>query len=121
MSSSTVAISFSFHNMVQQSFTAFLHVTPGSVEVSRIPRVGDLAPRPVSIVEQKADLSAGITAGDPFCIPDIIVICKEKTELLRKNAAVLLAKFARSSPENEQYVRDLHGMEVLLSVSGYIK
>ena len=56
----------------------------------------------------------------PF-IPDIIVICKEKTELLRKNAAVLLAKFARSSPENEQYVRDLHGMEVLLSVSGYIK
>ena len=54
-------------------------------------------------------------------IPEIITICKEKTELLRKNAAVLLAKFARSSPENEQYVRDLHGMEVLLSVSGYIK
>ena len=54
-------------------------------------------------------------------IPDIIIICKEKTELLRKNAAVLLAKFARSSEENEQYVRDLHGMEVLLSVSGFIK
>ena len=54
-------------------------------------------------------------------IPEIITICKEKTELLRKNAAVLLAKFARSSPQNEQYVRDLHGMEVLLSVSGYIK
>jgi hypothetical protein len=50
-----------------------------------------------------------------------INICKEKTELLRKNAAILMARFAKAEPENEQYLRSLHGMDVLLSVSGHIK
>ena len=44
-----------------------------------------------------------------------------KTELLRKNAAILMARFAKAEPENEQYLRSLHGMDVLLSVSGHIK
>ena len=54
-------------------------------------------------------------------IPLAINICKEKTELLRKNAAILMARFAKAEPENEQYLRSLHGMDVLLSVSGHIK
>ena len=54
-------------------------------------------------------------------IPLAINICKEKTELLRKNAAILMARFAKAAPENEEYLRALHGMEVLVSVSGHLK
>ena len=51
----------------------------------------------------------------------VIDICKEKTDLLRKNAAILLAKIAKSNKEMEEYVRNLHGMEVLVSISGFVK
>ena len=54
-------------------------------------------------------------------IPLAINICKEKTELLRKNAAILMARYAKAAPENEEYLRSLHGMEVLVSVSGHLK
>ena len=54
-------------------------------------------------------------------IPLSINICKEKTELLRKNAAILMARYAKAAPENEEYLRALHGMEVLVSVSAHLK
>jgi len=54
-------------------------------------------------------------------IPLAINICKEKTELLRKNAAVLMARYAKAAPGNEDYLRSLHGMEVLVSVSAHLK
>ena len=54
-------------------------------------------------------------------IPLAINICKEKTELLRKNAAILMARYAKAAPENEEYLRALHGMEVLVSVSAHLK
>ena len=54
-------------------------------------------------------------------IPLAINICKEKTELLRKNAAILMARYAKAAPENEEYLRALHGMEVLVSVSSHLK
>ena len=54
-------------------------------------------------------------------IPLVINICKEKTELLRKNAAILMARYAKAFPENEEYLRLLHGMDVLVSVSGHLK
>ena len=54
-------------------------------------------------------------------IPLAINICKEKTELLRKNAAILMARYAKAAPENEEYLRALHGMEVLVSVSPHLK
>ena len=54
-------------------------------------------------------------------IPLAINICKEKTELLRKNAAILMARYAKAAPENEEFLRQLHGMEVLVSVSGHLK
>ena len=54
-------------------------------------------------------------------IPLAINICKEKTELLRKNAAILMARYAKAAPENEEYLRSLHGMEVLVSVSSHLK
>ena len=50
-----------------------------------------------------------------------INICKEKTELLRKNAAILMARYAKAAPENEEYLRALHGMDVLVSVSSHLK
>jgi hypothetical protein len=54
-------------------------------------------------------------------VPLAINICKEKTELLRKNAAILMARYAKAAPENEEYLRALHGMEVLVSVSSHLK
>ena len=54
-------------------------------------------------------------------IPLAINICKEKTELLRKNAAILMARYAKAAPENEEFLRQLHGMEVLVSVSSHLK
>jgi len=51
----------------------------------------------------------------------IINICKEKTDLLRKNAAILLAKIAKSNKEMEDFVRSLHGMDVLMSISSFVK
>ena len=54
-------------------------------------------------------------------IPLAINICKEKTELLRKNAAILMARYAKAAPENEEYLRSLHGMDVLVSVSSHLK
>ena len=54
-------------------------------------------------------------------IPLAINICKEKTELLRKNAAILMARYAKAAPENEEYLRLLHGMDVLVSVSAHLK
>ena len=54
-------------------------------------------------------------------IPLAINICKEKTELFRKNAAIIMVRFAKAEPENEEFLRALHGMEVLVSVSGHLK
>ncbi len=54
-------------------------------------------------------------------ISSIINIAKDKTDLLRKNAAILLAKIAKSSNEMESYVRELHGMDVLLNVAKFIQ
>ena len=54
-------------------------------------------------------------------IPLAINVCKEKTELLRKNAAILMARYAKAAPENEEYLRSLHGMDVLVSVSAHLK
>ena len=50
----------------------------------------------------------------------ILLICKEKTDLVRKNAAILLARIAKSSTEMEDYVRSLHGMDVLVNVSKFL-
>jgi tetratricopeptide (TPR) repeat protein len=54
-------------------------------------------------------------------IPLIISIAKDKVDLLRKNAAILLAKIAKSSESMQSYVRELHGMDVLLNVAKFIK
>lgn len=54
-------------------------------------------------------------------IPKIIEIAKEKLDLLRKNSAILLAKIVKSSSPMENFVRELHGMEVLMNVAKFIK
>ena len=54
-------------------------------------------------------------------IPLAINICKEKTELIRKNAAILMARFAKAEKDNEEFLRSLHGMDVLVSVSAHLK
>jgi hypothetical protein len=48
-------------------------------------------------------------------ILDLIHIVKEKTEVLRKNAAILLAKLAQNE-ENNKFIRANHGFDVLMSL-----
>ena len=71
----------------------------------------------IAIMGKYKDLSKEVKS----IIPLVINICKEKTELLRKNAAILMARYAKAFPENEEYLRLLHGMDVLVSVSGHLK
>jgi hypothetical protein len=71
----------------------------------------------IAIMGKYKDLSKEVKS----VIPLAINICKEKTELLRKNAAILMARYAKAAPENEEYLRALHGMEVLVSVSSHLK
>ncbi len=52
-------------------------------------------------------------------VPLLINVAKEKVDVLRKNAAILLAKLAK----NEKllpYIRELHGIEVLMAVGGAV-
>lgn len=48
-------------------------------------------------------------------IVPLINIVKDKTETIRKNAAVLLAKLARNET-NEKTMRANHGFDVLISL-----
>jgi tetratricopeptide (TPR) repeat protein len=50
----------------------------------------------------------------------IISFAKDKLDLPRKNSAILLAKIAKADNEMQEYVRSLHGMDVLLSVAKFI-
>jgi len=53
------------------------------------------------------------------CIPVFLNICKEKMGVIRKNAAICVAKLSKS-PENIQVIRDLHGIEILSNISKFI-
>ena len=48
-------------------------------------------------------------------ILDLISVISNKTEVIRKNAAVLLAKLA-TDEENNKYIRANHGFDVLMSL-----
>jgi hypothetical protein len=48
---------------------------------------------------------------------DLIRIVKDKTDIVRKNAAILLAKLAKDE-ENNKFIRANHGFDVLLSLRG---
>lgn len=54
-------------------------------------------------------------------IQNVINIAKDKLDLLRKNAAILLAKIAKSTEEMEKVVRELHGIDVIMNVAKFIK
>ena len=50
-------------------------------------------------------------------ILDLIFVIKEKTDLIRKNAAILLAKLANDESLKD-YIRANHGFDVLMSLRG---
>ena len=50
-------------------------------------------------------------------ITDLIFVIKEKTEVIRKNAAILLAHLAKDEELNK-VVRANHGFDVLMSLKG---
>jgi len=52
-------------------------------------------------------------------IKDLILVIKEKTEAVRKNSAVLLAKLAKDEG-NEKIMRANHGFDILLSLRGQL-
>ena len=53
-------------------------------------------------------------------ILDLINVIKEKTELVRKNAAILLAKLAVNE-DNNKFIRANHGFDVLMSLRNQFK
>jgi hypothetical protein len=70
-----------------------------------------------------ASATAFVTAFDdrlqefqPIII-DLIRIVKDKTEVIRKNGAILLAKLANDE-ENKKFIRANHGFDVLMSLRG---
>ena len=50
-------------------------------------------------------------------IKELIFVIKEKTEVVRKNSAILLAKLAKDEG-NEKIMRANHGFDILLSLRG---
>lgn len=52
-------------------------------------------------------------------VPLLIEIAKEKVDILRKNAAILLAKLAKNE-KLQPYIRELHGIEVLMAIGGQV-
>jgi hypothetical protein len=50
-------------------------------------------------------------------IIDLIRVVKDKTDIVRKNAAILLAKLAQDE-ENNKFIRANHGFDVLMSLRG---
>jgi len=52
-------------------------------------------------------------------IPVLIGACKDKTGDPRKNSAILLAKLAKNQ-ENLELLRELHGIEVLHSITSFV-
>jgi hypothetical protein len=53
-------------------------------------------------------------------IPNLISIAKDKTDFLRKNAAILLAKLARQATLYE-YIKELHGIDVIMNIAKFLK
>lgn len=53
-------------------------------------------------------------------IPSLISIAKDKTDFLRKNAAILLAKLSRQGGLYE-YIKELHGIEVIMNIAKFLK
>ena len=46
---------------------------------------------------------------------------QRKDGIITKNAAILMARFAKAEKDNEEFLRSLHGMDVLVSVSAHLK
>ncbi len=53
------------------------------------------------------------------CIAPLLNICREKMGLIRKNAAICVAKLSKT-PGNIQVIRDNRGIEVLSNISKFI-
>ena len=53
-------------------------------------------------------------------IPTLISIAKDKTDFLRKNAAILLARLARHTSLYD-YIKELHGIEVIMNIAKFLK
>jgi len=50
----------------------------------------------------------------------LISIAKDKTDSLRKNAAILLARLARHKSLYD-YIKDNHGIEVIMNIAKFLK
>ena len=66
-----------------------------------------------------AELYPECSASFRDCIPVFLNICREKMGVIRKNAAICVAKLSKS-PENIKVIRDLHGIEILSNISKFV-
>jgi len=53
-------------------------------------------------------------------IPTLISIAKDKTDFLRKNSAILLAKLSRQAGLYD-YIKELHGIDVIMNIAKFLK
>ena len=68
--------------MVQQPPAAFLHIPPGRIEISSVPRIGYLAGT-VGKVHQQVHLVGKIAAADPVHTPQVGMIHTAMNEFCR--------------------------------------
>jgi hypothetical protein len=102
------------HGLVIRLTELFLHDYKSQAEKERIVNNMSLL---ISILTIYPELVEGLRP----IIKIIIDIAKESTDVLRKNAAILLAKIVKSSDTMQNYIRELHGMDILLNVAKFIK
>lgn len=68
---------------IQERFASEYYVVPGFFEVTGVPRIGDLLPFPVRVIQQEADLAIGISAGNMLNVSDVGVIHADDEIIMR--------------------------------------
>lgn len=85
----------------------------------------DLEAKAMTFINLTTVLSRIVLMNDKYLeyfydnIPTLIHSCKENIGMIRKNSALLLARLSKSE-KNREFIRSLHGIEILQSIAKYI-
>jgi hypothetical protein len=79
----------------------------------------ELAANSTLLVCRLIDADEGIAEKYSNLIPILISAVGEKADVVRKNSALALGRLAKN-PTNLATIRELHGLDVLRSVSGFV-
>lgn len=79
----------------------------------------ELAANSTLLICRLIDADEGIAEKYGSLVPTLISAVGEKADIVRKNCALALGRLAKS-PTNLAMIRELHGLDVLRSVSGFV-